>query len=138
MPTRRRKHGCRKLLSIITKFCRKFLYIMHYILALLVDILALALLWVPCIAAKSIIEMCRWTYAAISCVLRYSFGSIGHPVWRSGSVEEKERIGVVAQLERFGEGMRLMLIIPTGLWASVVILARNIVRNSDQSFPDIV
>lgn len=135
---RRRKYDCRKILSIITKSYEILFHILHYTLALLVDILALALLWTASLTACSMIDVGRWACAVFFGVLGYSCGPLGHPVWSPGSLEENERIAVVVQLERFGEGMCWMVLVPTRLWMSTVVSARDVIRNNDQSFPDMM
>lgn len=111
---------------------------MHYTLALAVDVLALALLWIASVSVTSMIEVGRWGYAAFFGAIRYSCGPIWRRLCRSGSIAENQRIAFVVQLERFGEGICLFLIVPTVLWVMTVMYIRDGIRNNDESFPDIL
>jgi len=111
---------------------------MHYTLALAVDILALALLWIANVSVTSMIEGGRWGYAAFFGAIRYSCGPIWRRLCRSGSGAENQRIAFVAQLERFGEGMCLFLLVPTILWAATIVYIRDGIRNSEESFPNML
>ena len=111
---------------------------MHYTLALAIDILALALLWIANVSVTSMIEVGRWGYAAFFDVTRYTCGPIWRRVFRSGSRAENQRIAFIAQLERFGEGVCLFLLVPTILWAATIVYIRDGLRNNNESFPDIL
>ena len=138
MPNRRRDRRNRFRWKKISNLIRKLLYIMHYALALAIDILALALLWIASASVTSMIEVGRWSYATFFGAFRYSCGPIWRRLCRSGSIAENRRIAFVVQLERFGEQVCVFLIVPTVLWVMTIVHIRDGIRNNNESFPDIM